>query len=469
MHPRTAAARRQGRVGCPVSACWSWPSPAAARTSTRRRRSLPLSDFARIGDHVQDQTFYWALGVFVLVEGALLYAIFRFRGRPDDPEPRQIHGNTTLEIIWTLIPALILAAIAVPTVQGDLRDQPHAAGRRCSRSRSIGHQWWWEFRYPELGIVTANEMHIPVGQTVQLRMRLGRRASTASGRRSSPASGTSSPAGRPGSGSRPSRPGTIPGSAPSSAGSSTPGWRSTSGRADAGGVRRLGRPHADAWRAEAGRRPPAAAPARDVAAAPPAPAPASAAGRSQADAGSVRRRARSSSRTKGCIGCHSLQALSAPKALIGPEPGQRRRAALHRGGHGSRTRTRTWRAGSRIPQAMKQGVLMPNLGVKPRTRRRRSWPTSAHTNNGTRTWQPPFSTSNARTRPPHAEKTGLWSWLTTVDHKRIGILYGATAFFFFLLGGLEALLIRIQLARPDNDLRQRRRRTTSCSRCTARP
>src|SRR5687767_5886601 len=53
-------------------------------------------------------------------------------------------------------------------------------------------------------------------------------------------------------------------------------------------------------------------------------------------------------------------------------------------------------------------------------------------------------------RGAHAEKTGLWSWLTTVDHKRIGILYGATAFFFFLLGGLEALLIRIQLSRADN-------------------
>src|SRR6478672_1670472 len=51
----------------------------------------------------------------------------------------------------------------------------------------------------------------------------------------------------------------------------------------------------------------------------------------------------------------------------------------------------------------------------------------------------------------HAEPTGLWSWITTVDHKRIGILYGATAFFFFLLGGLEALLIRIQLMKPDNN------------------
>jgi cytochrome c oxidase subunit I len=46
-------------------------------------------------------------------------------------------------------------------------------------------------------------------------------------------------------------------------------------------------------------------------------------------------------------------------------------------------------------------------------------------------------------------KTGVWSWLTTVDHKRIGILYGATAIAFFVIGGLEALLIRVQLAKPD--------------------
>src|SRR4051794_108459 len=50
----------------------------------------------------------------------------------------------------------------------------------------------------------------------------------------------------------------------------------------------------------------------------------------------------------------------------------------------------------------------------------------------------------------HGEKTGLWSWITTVDHKRIGILYGATAFLFFLMGGIEALLLRIQLGSPDN-------------------
>jgi cytochrome c oxidase subunit I len=54
--------------------------------------------------------------------------------------------------------------------------------------------------------------------------------------------------------------------------------------------------------------------------------------------------------------------------------------------------------------------------------------------------------------PHYVEKTGLWSWITTVDHKRIGILYGSTAFLFFLLGGIEALIMRLQLAKPDNTL-----------------
>jgi cytochrome c oxidase subunit 2 len=129
----------------------------------------PLSDYARIGDDIQTTTFYWALGVFVLVEGALLYAIFRFRGKPDDPEPRQVHGNTTIEIVWTVIPALILAAIAVPTVRGIFQTNVVPKGD-ILKIEVVGHQWWWEFRYPDLKLTTANEVHIPVGQTVLFRM-----------------------------------------------------------------------------------------------------------------------------------------------------------------------------------------------------------------------------------------------------------------------------------------------------------
>jgi cytochrome c oxidase subunit I len=61
-----------------------------------------------------------------------------------------------------------------------------------------------------------------------------------------------------------------------------------------------------------------------------------------------------------------------------------------------------------------------------------------------------YDQQRAHAAAGHVEPTGLWSWLTTVDHKRIGILYGSTAFFFFLLGGVEALLLRIQLGSPNN-------------------
>jgi cytochrome c oxidase subunit 2 len=130
---------------------------------------LPRGDFARIADDLLDTTVKWALLVFVLVEGVLVYAIFRFRGKPGDPEPHQTHGNTTVEIIWTVIPALILAAIAVPTVRAIF--QTNAIPPKDALTiEVVGHQWWWEFRYPEYNLTTANELHVPVGRTVSLRM-----------------------------------------------------------------------------------------------------------------------------------------------------------------------------------------------------------------------------------------------------------------------------------------------------------
>jgi cytochrome c oxidase subunit II len=130
---------------------------------------LPRGDFARIADDLLDTTVKWALLVFVLVEGVLVYSIFRFRGKPGDPEPHQTHGNTTVEIIWTVIPALILAAIAVPTVRAIF--QTNTTPKQDALTiEVVGHQWWWEFRYPEYNITTANEIHIPMGRTVSLRM-----------------------------------------------------------------------------------------------------------------------------------------------------------------------------------------------------------------------------------------------------------------------------------------------------------
>src|SRR3954468_19066248 len=130
---------------------------------------LPRGDFAKIADDLLDTTVRWALLVFVLVEGTLLYAIFRFRGKPGDPEPHQTHGNTTVEVIWTVIPALILAAIAVPTVRAIFQTNA-IPGKEALTIEVVGHQWWWEFRYPEYNLTTANELHVPMGRMVSLRM-----------------------------------------------------------------------------------------------------------------------------------------------------------------------------------------------------------------------------------------------------------------------------------------------------------
>ena len=104
--------------------------------------------------------------VFVFTEGMLLWAIVKYRSRPGKPRrPEQVHGNTKLEILWTIIPAVVLAIIAVPTVQTVFKTQA-AARSDALQVEVTGHQWWWEFRYPQYGVVTANELYLPIGRTV---------------------------------------------------------------------------------------------------------------------------------------------------------------------------------------------------------------------------------------------------------------------------------------------------------------
>ena len=106
--------------------------------------------------------------MFVLVQGAIIYTIFKFRRKKgEEPRPvRQIHGHTKLEIAWTIAPALILAGLAVPTVQTIFE---HAEEPIDALEVTVtGHQWWWEYDYPDLGVVTANELHIPVDQDIAL-------------------------------------------------------------------------------------------------------------------------------------------------------------------------------------------------------------------------------------------------------------------------------------------------------------
>ncbi|MFQ5795481.1 MAG: cytochrome c oxidase subunit II [Candidatus Bipolaricaulia bacterium] len=109
-----------------------------------------------------------AVGILVVVEGALIYAIIRYRRRPRQAgEPEPVHGHSGLEISWTIAPVLIVAAIGVFTVRTifDLSSPPVPDALQI---KVTAYQWWWEFQYPDAEVVTANELHIPVGQVVNL-------------------------------------------------------------------------------------------------------------------------------------------------------------------------------------------------------------------------------------------------------------------------------------------------------------
>jgi cytochrome c oxidase subunit 2 len=114
--------------------------------------------------------FAIALLVFILVQGLIVYSIVKFRRRDDDDGslPVQVHGNTRLEIAWTVVPALILAGIAIPTVQG-IFSQTDAPDEGIV-VQVVGHRWWWEYYYPDYEIYTANELVIPEDTPVRLEM-----------------------------------------------------------------------------------------------------------------------------------------------------------------------------------------------------------------------------------------------------------------------------------------------------------
>lgn len=128
----------------------------------------PAGPFAERIDGLFWLVFWIATAVFVLVMGAVLVIVVLFRDKDGRREPKQTHGSPKLEVIWTIIPALILAGISVPTVSGifDLADCSDDA----MEIEVIGHQWWFEYRYPDAGVDTANILVIPTGEEICLSM-----------------------------------------------------------------------------------------------------------------------------------------------------------------------------------------------------------------------------------------------------------------------------------------------------------
>jgi cytochrome c oxidase subunit 2 len=284
----------------------------------------PKSDFARLSHGIFLQILWWDIGIFAVVALVLVIAIVRFRERDPGVLPRQVRGSARLELAWTIAPVVVLTFIAFPTVSAVFRTQA-APTPGALRVRVVGHQWWWEFGYPELGVTTATDLHLPAGQPVMLELaspdvihsfwipRLG-------GKRDTP----------PGQLNRllltPGEPGAYPGQCAEFCGLSHAHMRATA-------VVQLPAEF-QAWVAR--QKAPAAEPADGT---PPA-------------------RGRDLFRTSACVGCHTIRGVSS--GGIGPDlthVGSRRTIA---GGMLPNTAAELTRW-LRDPPAVKPGSLMPNL------------------------------------------------------------------------------------------------------------
>ena len=153
---------------------------ASACANVPQTTVLPKTEAAREIQWLYEIIFWLAVVVFIGVQGALLYIMWRFRYREGHALPDQVHGNTALEIGWTIAPAVILVIMAVPTIRTIFALETPATSSPDGSAplvvEVVGKQWWWEFRYPEFvdaqghPLTTANEMILPVGRTAVLNM-----------------------------------------------------------------------------------------------------------------------------------------------------------------------------------------------------------------------------------------------------------------------------------------------------------
>jgi cytochrome c oxidase subunit 2 len=139
---------------------------------------LPASGSAKAITELMWVVFGVSLVVFLLIEGMLFFVVFRFRSKKEQTDgsnlPKQTEGNQKMEIAWTVLPAiglLIIFIISVGTLQTIVnRPAPDSANPGVINVKAIGHQWWWEFQYPDEKIITASEMHVPVNAVVYVQV-----------------------------------------------------------------------------------------------------------------------------------------------------------------------------------------------------------------------------------------------------------------------------------------------------------
>jgi len=185
-HPRRARRLRRTSVALVVLTLIATACARRAPQDSLR----PAGSESRFIDHLFFPVFWIAVGIFVLVFGLTGLIAVRFRGRGVDEPPRQVHGNTRLEIAWTLVPFFLLVGVGTFSVLGIFHLAREPKGSTLSfvpasatapatiqgdvlRVNVFAHRWWWEFRYPGIGpggaeIVTAGELHVPAGKKVRL-------------------------------------------------------------------------------------------------------------------------------------------------------------------------------------------------------------------------------------------------------------------------------------------------------------
>ena len=126
----------------------------------------PVSAPADASLHAARVVLAITAAIFVIVAGLLAYAIVAFRRRADDDgsEPPQVYGSDRIELAWTVMPIILVVVLCLVTARTvyDVQAAPRPPG--AIDVTVVGHQWWWEIRYPELGVVTANELHVPVSE-----------------------------------------------------------------------------------------------------------------------------------------------------------------------------------------------------------------------------------------------------------------------------------------------------------------
>jgi cytochrome c oxidase subunit II len=151
-----------------VCACWSTaafadPSLPLSPTNIFAPASTPAKSIFDLSLFVLAVTG----GIFSVVFSLLLYSVVKFRRRRNDDgwEPPQVYGSNQVELAWTIIPILIVVALFMATARVIAVVQKTSAPSNAITVTAIGHQFWWEYRYPDLGVVTANELHLPVSDT----------------------------------------------------------------------------------------------------------------------------------------------------------------------------------------------------------------------------------------------------------------------------------------------------------------